>query len=385
MLKTVRQSHDHWFRMSRLRVLILVFSVSVLMQFCGEGPTRPRRLSPNSSAQSAPSSNLFDVDHITATLSTGQNQEFHPTLVAAVNEFAQAVNVFNTMYAEQAQNNQPITSCETCTDFKTSEAHFANVEISELSRAFTRNVNRCAHKHAEGSDEHSICLAEEVIRELLNWFVLNQIEVIKKIRKNPVTVSSQASATSNQSSSTSSGSATPRAPGIPEDVSVLFNCCSFPLAEYPVPAYPKRYDDGSFRSYGWTRLGGSQFHGATDIWGNIGDPVYAIADGEVLDIYAFFSKTDYSIDVLHPQECLIVRYAELVPNVKVGDKIKQGQKVGEIANLGLGYQMVHFETFGDCKNTKGYLTDRSRPEKRRADIFDPTKMVQEWEKNKPDK
>lgn len=171
----------------------------------------------------------------------------------------------------------------------------------------------------------------------------------------------------------------------PTDLSIFFNCCYFPLKQYPVPAYPhERYDDGSFRSYGWTRGGGNQFHAATDLWGNIGDPVYAISDGVVNDIYEFYQGT-YSIDIVHPQEGLLMRYAEVDSNsirVQVGENIQKGQQIARIGDLGFGYQMVHFEGFWNYRDTQTYLSDRSRPTKRRADNFNITKMVQNWENNK---
>ncbi|GAB6168781.1 M23 family metallopeptidase [Clostridium carnis] len=88
----------------------------------------------------------------------------------------------------------------------------------------------------------------------------------------------------------------------------------------------------------------NSFHKGIDIAGNIGDDVIAAMDGEI--IYSEFNNGGYGnlIKIKHDND-MVTYYAHLNKSyVKVGDKIKKGDIIGEIGNTGFSTgPHLHFE------------------------------------------
>lgn len=137
---------------------------------------------------------------------------------------------------------------------------------------------------------------------------------------------------------------------------------------------PSSYKTG-MRRFGSNRKGG-RAHGGCDLYAPVGTPVYAMDDGEVIqDLYAFYLGT-YALEIKHTQ--FVARYGELrgaAPNIKKGAKIKKGQLIGYIGELkGLNMSMLHLELYSG--KATGALTVRgSKPYQRRADLIDPTAIL----------
>jgi murein DD-endopeptidase MepM/ murein hydrolase activator NlpD len=151
---------------------------------------------------------------------------------------------------------------------------------------------------------------------------------------------------------------------------------AFPLSFVPTESWLT-----APRDYGARRDKGKRKHAGCDLYAPVGTPVYAVADGTVLAFGLFYLAT-YALVVDHGD--FVVRYGEIrkdiPPDVKVGARVKKGQKVGEVGKLtGLNISMVHFEMFSG--KAKGPLTDRTRlPFMRRADLIDPTQHLSAWAK-----
>jgi murein DD-endopeptidase MepM/ murein hydrolase activator NlpD len=132
------------------------------------------------------------------------------------------------------------------------------------------------------------------------------------------------------------------------------------------------------RSFGAPRNQGKRKHAGCDLYAPPGTPVFAVDDGTVLSFSPFYLGS-WAIVVRHPG--FVVRYGEtrktLAFGVKVGGKVKKGQKIGEVSALtGLDISMVHFEMYTGEK--EGPLTVQSGPFKRRGDLKDPTHILEKW-------
>jgi murein DD-endopeptidase MepM/ murein hydrolase activator NlpD len=148
---------------------------------------------------------------------------------------------------------------------------------------------------------------------------------------------------------------------------------SFPLSFVPSKSWRERP-----RSFGAPRNNGKRKHAGCDLYAPPGTPVFAVDDGTVIGFAPFYLGS-WAIVVRHPG--FVVRYGEtrktLAPGVKVGGKVKKGQKIGEVSALtGLDISMVHFEMYTGEK--EGPLTTQTGPFKRRADLKDPTAILERW-------
>jgi len=86
-----------------------------------------------------------------------------------------------------------------------------------------------------------------------------------------------------------------------------------------------------------------------DLAGNVGDPILAAADGEV--VYAGGGLQRYgNLLILKHNDHFLSAYAHnrnLL--VKEGDKVRRGQKIAELGNSGVDRYMLHFEIRQDGK------------------------------------
>ena len=88
----------------------------------------------------------------------------------------------------------------------------------------------------------------------------------------------------------------------------------------------------------------NSFHKGIDIAGNIGDSVFASMDGEV--IYAEYNDGGYgNLIIIKHEDNMSTYYGHLSKyNVKVGDKIRKGDVIGEVGNTGFSTgPHLHFE------------------------------------------
>ncbi|UII28971.1 M23 family metallopeptidase [Fulvivirga maritima] len=131
---------------------------------------------------------------------------------------------------------------------------------------------------------------------------------------------------------------------------IIFPCKSVPLN------HPKGFKSNSYKNYDYTletsnpatfaaKRGSNRLHAARDLYYEVGEPIYAMADGKVIEVKSFYNDT-FEITIEHDYEIvkgfkMIVRYGEVNKNnilVKVGDTVKKGQ---HIAKVGLLIPYVH--------------------------------------------
>ena len=88
----------------------------------------------------------------------------------------------------------------------------------------------------------------------------------------------------------------------------------------------------------------NSFHKGIDIAGDVGDNVFAAMDGEV--IYANYNDGGYgNLIIIKHEDNMSTYYGHLSKyNVRVGDKIKKGDVIGEVGNTGFSTgPHLHFE------------------------------------------
>lgn len=150
---------------------------------------------------------------------------------------------------------------------------------------------------------------------------------------------------------------------------------------FPLPRYPDvSYETGA-RYFGAPRANGRK-HAANDLVIRSGTPIYAVANGKIIDRHYFYSGT-YALVVKH--EKYLVRYGEVSSKnlgLKIGDQVKAGQKIAEVGLLNSGSSMLHFEKYQGTKT--GPLTVRSNmPYQRRSDLMRPTEFLRALESSYP--
>lgn len=160
----------------------------------------------------------------------------------------------------------------------------------------------------------------------------------------------------------------------------------FPLSFIPKESWHERP-----RCFGAPRSGTTRLHGACDLYGPLGTPVYAIEGGIVGPVLGYPPSTPNPYPFYKGTEALelrstagIWRYCELefVPEIRIGHLIKEGDLLGHIGDMRLGIWMLHLELYrGD---SPGALTQRGQGlYDRRPDLLDPTELIdrlaREWE------
>jgi murein DD-endopeptidase MepM/ murein hydrolase activator NlpD len=147
----------------------------------------------------------------------------------------------------------------------------------------------------------------------------------------------------------------------------------FPLDFKPAESY-----NSGMRAFGVNRSKGARKHAGVDLYAVKGTPIRAMADGKVVQEYAFYLGTR-ALEVDHGE--MILRYCEIshvAPGIKKGESVKRGQVIAYVGQLvfkdGLKMSMLHLEAYKGTMT--GPLTvQAAKPYQRRADLFDPTTML----------
>jgi Peptidase family M23/Putative peptidoglycan binding domain len=149
---------------------------------------------------------------------------------------------------------------------------------------------------------------------------------------------------------------------------------------FPFDFVPSESWHVSPRRFGAARAGGRK-HAGCDLYAPVGTPVFAISYGTVKSFSAFYKGT-FALTIDHGE--FLVRYGEvsekIASNFSVGAKVKEGDQIAHVGDLiGLNLSMLHLEVYGGTAS--GPLTSPGRlPYKRRADLIDPTGLMDEWAK-----
>jgi murein DD-endopeptidase MepM/ murein hydrolase activator NlpD len=169
----------------------------------------------------------------------------------------------------------------------------------------------------------------------------------------------------------------------------------FPIADKPgliLSAFDNSSSSASFgagRSNGrihagcdlyWTPDGGLSYKTSYRAY-NDNTPIYAVADGTIVD-FSYFYQGTYALVVDHGE--FTIRYGEVDGNlpagISVGAKVKAGQQIAIMGDLDLNsgiWSMLHFEIYSNDKtgpltNTqnRSYLNVPNANYQRRADLMD---------------
>ena len=124
-----------------------------------------------------------------------------------------------------------------------------------------------------------------------------------------------------------------------------------------------------------------RIHAAVDLIAPHLTKIRAIADGTVIQPPYYFYTGTNALEVNHPG-IGVVRYGEIdmhqVVKLKAGDKVKQGDLIAYVGRLDSGSSMLHFELYDGT--AKGPLTVRVPPFQRRKDLINPTKLMEQLQK-----
>ena len=131
-------------------------------------------------------------------------------------------------------------------------------------------------------------------------------------------------------------------------ISETENELSFPLRNAPTNSEGGTFSEYNYESsqganmttFGSNRSSGKRKHAARDLYTDGSQDVLSMTSGTVLDVKAFYAGT-YQITIQHDHQVVegsnvILRYGELDGesiNIKVGDKVKQGQVIGKTGKL----------------------------------------------------
>lgn len=131
------------------------------------------------------------------------------------------------------------------------------------------------------------------------------------------------------------------------------------------------------RQFGARRSNG-RIHAGIDFVAPAGTAVYACQSGTVIEVNAFFENT-YEVVIRH-EDSSILRYGEIRAEVRIGDYVEQGEKIGSIMRASASKtEMLHLELYYGSESSRN-LTQRQNKSysfvpaanyQRRADLLDP--------------
>jgi len=145
----------------------------------------------------------------------------------------------------------------------------------------------------------------------------------------------------------------------------------FPLFVKPTANYKT-----GMRRFGARRSKGKRLHAGCDLYAPAGTKIRAMADGTVMRPVEYFYAGTNVLVVDHGD--FLARYGEIssaAPGVKSGAKIKKGQHIANVGQLKLKHpmSMLHLELYRG--NLSGPLTVAGNKFRRRADLVDPTPVL----------
>jgi murein DD-endopeptidase MepM/ murein hydrolase activator NlpD len=127
----------------------------------------------------------------------------------------------------------------------------------------------------------------------------------------------------------------------------------------------------------------TRLHAGIDLYAPDGTEVFAMTGGKVSQIYLFYESL-LAIEVEN-DDGTTIRYTELTPLVKVGNRVEQGQLIARLKKNSGGSCMLHLEIYATAGtgpltqvNNKTYLyvPMRTKSYMRRSDLVDPSAVYQ---------
>ena len=151
---------------------------------------------------------------------------------------------------------------------------------------------------------------------------------------------------------------------------------------FPLPFIPRFSYKVGGRRFG-ARRANNRIHAGCDLLAPVGTPIYAIADGEVVEAsnHEFYHGTK-ALVIRHGG--FVVRYCEIrgfgpaiqklaPPNGRQFARVKAGDVIAYVGRM-ITTSMLHFEVYEGTLD--GPLTIRAnKPFQRRADLLNPTALL----------
>lgn len=145
---------------------------------------------------------------------------------------------------------------------------------------------------------------------------------------------------------------------------------------FPLPFIPKLSYRTGARWFGARRANGKRLHAGCDLIAPVDTPIFAIADGIVLE-------ADPDKEFYHHTKALIIRHGGFIvrycevkgfgPGIHRKAKVNAGDVVAYVGRM-LTMSMLHFELYAGT--LQGPLTVRAnKPFQRRADLLNPTTLL----------
>ena len=124
-------------------------------------------------------------------------------------------------------------------------------------------------------------------------------------------------------------------------------------------------------------------HAAVDLAATAGTPIFAVEDGDVIEVMTNFKFNTSLISIWHgdiyEDDSFIVRYGEVDGILfKEGATVKKGQQIA-VVGIQPGGRQLHFEMYSG--NAFGDFNTNVLPYMRRADLLDPTPYLDKWQPN----
>jgi murein DD-endopeptidase MepM/ murein hydrolase activator NlpD len=147
---------------------------------------------------------------------------------------------------------------------------------------------------------------------------------------------------------------------------------------FPLPFVPTLSYKTGGRKFGAPRQNGRR-HAGCDLIAPLGTPIFAIADGEVVEATnRVFYRGTKAIVVQHgdylARYCEVSGYAE---GITKGTKVAAGKVIAYVGKMFVD-SMLHFELYKGSYG-EGHLTVRHHPPfQRRADLQDPTAYLDKF-------
>lgn len=154
------------------------------------------------------------------------------------------------------------------------------------------------------------------------------------------------------------------------------------MSLFPLPKRVDSYKTNYSCKFGAPRNNGRK-HGGVDLAASAGTPVFAIADGVVIEAAGGFDQYGTSVisiehgDIYDDDYC-VVRYGE-VDNIRftVGATVNRGDIIAKVGVQPGGTQL-HLEMYSGIADGP-FLQPNLLPYKRRLDLIDPTPYVDSWQ------
>jgi hypothetical protein len=146
---------------------------------------------------------------------------------------------------------------------------------------------------------------------------------------------------------------------------------------FPLAVLPKQSWHSGGCNFGAPR--GARLHAGCDLKEPKGTQIYAIADGILVQPPYHFYEGTHALEVQHGP--YLVRYGEILAHSYTGGKtVKKGEPICKIGMLNSKNhkQMLHFEMYSNGASRRSL--SGGGPYKRRSDLMNPTKLLDEWAK-----